>query len=142
MTNSILNNMGIVLNNNCNFCKKEKDSIFHYLWQCQIVQTFWEEFVNFLKDKCENCDRLSLNAILVLFGTDNKIKTDEGFSYILLRAKFFIYNCRIKKIQPNIRGFIQELQYIYKIDKYASYITLDNHKFVNKWAPYMSMLEV
>ena len=134
--------MGIVSNNKCNFCKCEKDSIFHYLWQCKIVQTFWDDFVNFLKEKCENCDRLSLNPILVLFGTDNKTRTDEGFSYILLTAKYFIYKCRIYKTTPSIRNFAKELQYVYTIDNYASKITMKNHQFVNKWAPYINMLEL
>ena len=142
VTNSILLKMGIVSSNKCNFCKTEKDSIFHYLWQCNFAQMFWDDFVHVLKDKCENCERLSLNAILVLFGTDNKTKTDEGFSYILLSAKFFIYKCRLHKTMPNIRNFLKELRHIYTIDQYASKITLNNHQFVNKWASYTNLLDL
>ena len=124
------------------FCKYEKDTIFHYLWQCKIVQIFWGDFVSLMKEKCENCERLSLNAILILFGTDNKTKTDEGFSHILLTAKYYIYKCRINKITLSIRSFVKELQYIYRIDNHVSRITMKNHQFVNKWAPYTNMLEL
>ena len=41
VTNSILNHMNITDSNECNFCQSEKDTIFHHLWKCNHVQTFW-----------------------------------------------------------------------------------------------------
>ena len=81
--------MGIVATNVCNFCQTEKDSVFHYMWQCVHAQTFWSEFERSLHNTCGNCSRLSLNPTLVLFGNDGRTVTDDGFDFILLHAKFF-----------------------------------------------------
>jgi hypothetical protein len=89
VTNSMLCRMKIMNTNVCSFCNVEKDTIFHYLWECNHVQRFWNKLVNYMKENCTNCDRLQLNAILVLCGNDNKTTTDTGFRHILLVAKFF-----------------------------------------------------
>jgi hypothetical protein len=136
VTNSVLKEMGIVANNRCNFCKTEKDSIYHYLWQCEYVKTFWAEFENFLKNKCDHCIRLKLSDILVLFGIDNNVRTDQGFDFILLRAKFFVYKCRINNVKPNFNIFLKELEYLYKIDEYIYRISMQQSKFILKWLQY------
>ena len=88
VTNSILKEMKIIQSNKCSFCDIEKDSILHYLWDCVYSQSFWKDLLICLKDKCRNCDRLRLTKSVVLFGHDHIIKTDKGFDYILLQAKF------------------------------------------------------
>jgi len=52
VTNSILKSMGVTASNECNFCKRERDTIFHYLWECECVQTFWNAFGNYLREIC------------------------------------------------------------------------------------------
>ena len=105
VTNSTLLYMNVVDSNKCNFCLTEKDTILHYLWECNHVQTFWNNFIKLLKEKCVHCDRLNLNATIVLFGKDKHIKTDACFNDILLDANFFIYKCRLNKVKPNIQVF-------------------------------------
>ena len=41
VTNSKLHSMKIVDSNKCNFCHEEKDTILHYLFECQHVHIFW-----------------------------------------------------------------------------------------------------
>ena len=141
VSNSILLKMNIVQSNKCNFCLTEKDSVFHYLWKCTHVQQFWNDFVHLLKSKCNHCDRLKLNASLVLFGQDGNMKTDACFDYILLKAKFFIYKCRMNKIRPNIQHFINEVQQIYKVDKYIHYMEMGVEAFNRKWLLYVNIVE-
>ena len=136
VTNSVLREMKVVSSNLCNFCKAEKDSIYHYLCNCQHVRSFWAEFEQFLKSKCENCNRLKLTDKLILFGYDNNIKTDQGFDFILLHAKFFVYKCRINSVRPVLNTFLKELSYIYKIDQYAYSIQMKQYQFALKWASY------
>ena len=50
VTNSILKNMGVVKNNVCNFCSTEKDTIFHFMCQCEHTQSFWVRFEMCLKE--------------------------------------------------------------------------------------------
>ena len=141
VTNSILQNMGITENNTCNFCDREKDTVFHYLWQCDLVQVFWKDFETCLKEKCLNCDHLTLNASLVLFGLDDKSKTDDGFLFILLHAKHFLYKCRINKSKPTMQTFLKTLTTVRIIDKYIHSLRMECDKFLLKWIPYNGLCE-
>ena len=140
VSNSILMKMNVVQSNKCNFCVLEKDSVLHYLWKCIHVQQFWNDFVNLLKTKCNHCERLRLNAILVLFGKDGNTKTDVCFDYILLKAKFFVYKCRMNKMKPNIQHFINELKQIYKVDKYVHSMEMRVEEFNKKWLLYVNLI--
>ena len=120
-------------------CRK-KDTKIHYLWECPHAQQLWEDFLNLLKEKCAHCERLQLNSIIILFGKDKNTKTDNCFDDILLRAKFFIYRCRINKIKPNIQHFNNELKQIYKIDKYIHSIEMNTDTFHRKWFLYMNLI--
>eukprot|EP00916_Digyalum_oweni_P019568 GHVL01032575.1.p1 GENE.GHVL01032575.1~~GHVL01032575.1.p1 ORF type:complete len:148 (-),score=22.67 GHVL01032575.1:252-695(-) len=91
VTNSMLKDKGVIASNQCSFCNVERDTILHYLWLCEHTQSFGTEFEKHMKEKCQNCSRLALSPTLVLFGYDQKRKTDEGFDYNLLQAKFYIY---------------------------------------------------
>ena len=142
VTNSILKNMRVVENNTCNFCDREKDTVFHYLWQCDHVQTFWKDFENCLKAKCPNCDRLTLNASLVLFGSDGNSKTDECFLFILLHAKHFVYKCRINKCKPTMQIFLKSLTIVRIVDRYVHSLRMEYQKFVLKWIPYNALCEL
>jgi hypothetical protein len=93
-----------------------------------------------MKENCTNCDRLQLNAILVLFGNDNKTTTDTGFRHILLATKFFVYKCRINKIKPIVQMFLQELSIIYKTDQYVYNVNMKYNELVKKWDSYQQML--
>ena len=79
-----------------------------------------------------HCDRLQLNAIIVLFEKDKQTKTDIWFDD--MRAKFFIYKCRINKSKPNVQHFMNEMKYIYNIDKYVHYLEMKSDKFYQNMA--------
>lgn len=140
VTNSVLKDMAVITNNLCNFCKTERNTIVHYLWQCEHAQAFWSDFENYLRNKCGNCVRLRLSPAIVLFGHDNKIKTDAGFDYILLVAKFYVYKCRIANIRPRIQVFLQELD-VHKVDQYIHLITMRSDNYAKKWASYLELLQ-
>ncbi|XP_076472586.1 uncharacterized protein LOC143301988, partial [Babylonia areolata] len=140
VTNSILRRMGLTESEKCNFCNIEKDTIHHYLWECNYIQSYWLELETLLKDKCQVCERLSFNTELVLFGTDDKTKTDEVLNLIILWANFFIYKSRINKIRPTISAFVKEVQYNYRTEKYVSRMEMRYNKFEQKWFPYMGII--
>jgi len=141
VTNSVLKEMGLTPNNMCNFCKTEKDTIIHYLWQCPFSQRFWDQFVRTLKDNCDNCARLVASPTLVLFGSDENIVTDQGFDFLLIQAKFFVYKCRINKIKPDVCMFLKDLKNIYRQDMYAYYMEMNSERFGIKWASYLTLVE-
>lgn len=141
VTNSILKSMRVLSSDLCNFCLQQRDTIFHYLWDCVHAQAFWKSLVQLLKDKCTNCTRLCLNSSLVLFGHDNKTHTDIGFNHILLSAKFFIYRNRILKTKPKLQQFLQELKHIIDNDKYMFRNEFEYDKYIKKWASYTILVE-
>ena len=140
VTNKILSKMGVSQSDNCNFCEVEKDSILHYLWECIQVQEFWSRLLQWIKSKCKHCDKVRLTTELILFGKDNKNKTDKALDTIILNAKYFIYKCRINKIKPTIENFQRELKNIIQCEKYSYYIQMKENKFENKWKLYMPLL--
>ena len=140
VTNNTLKEMGLRQYNHCSFCHNEKDTIKHYLWDCPLVQIFWQQLEQLLRDKCQNCVRLRFNSMLVLFGQDDKTVTDEGFDFIILHAKYYVYKYHIKEQLPTINGFIEYLKYTYKVDKYMYSIDMSNEKFIKKWASYEPMM--
>ena len=141
VTNSILTHMNIAESNVCNFCNIDKDTILHYLWECPFVQTFWNNFLDLLKEKCAHCDRLELNSTLILFGTDHNTKTDICFDDILLKAKFYIYKCRMNKIKPSVQHFVNgDLKQMYKVDKYVHYLEMNIGNFYRKWLLYSNIV--
>ena len=141
VTNTMLSYMNVSDSNKCSFCLTEKDTILHYLWECNHVQIFWNNFVQFLKEKCVHCDRLYLNATIVLFGKDKHTRTDACFDEILLNAKFFIYKCRLNKVKPNTQVFFNnDIKLLYKIDKYLHYQEMQIDKFYKKWRLYTEIV--
>ena len=88
-----------------------------------------------LKEKSFNCAGFSINPALILFGHDGKT-TDEGFDFILLHAKFFVYNCRLNKLKPTLEVFINNWKHINEVDKHVHLMEMTHEKFVKKWTPY------
>ena len=121
--------------NVCNFCLTEKDIPFNFMCPCEHTHFFWVRFETCLKEKSFNCARFSINPTLILLGHDGKT-TDEGFDFILLHAKFFVYKCRLNKLKPTLEAFINNLKHIYEVDKHVHLMEMTYEKFVKKWTPY------
>ena len=142
VTNTVLKEMRMVASDNCNFCERERDSIDHYLWDCPYVHSFWVDLEKRMKEKCENCVRLSLSKELILFGTDGNCTMDEVFELIMLFAKFFVYKCRFNKVKPTVHVFLKELQYKYRIEKHVHCLNMQYYEFQRKWIPYINLIDV
>ena len=89
-----------------------------------------------LKEKSFNCARFSINPTLILFRHDGKTTTDEGFDFILLHAKFFVYKRRLNKRKPTLEYFVNNLRDIHQVDKHVHLMEMTYEKFVKKWTPY------
>ena len=73
----------------------------------------------FWKEKSFNRARFSIIPTLIFFGHDGKTIIDEGFDFILLHAKFFVYKCRLNKLKPTLEALINILKHIYEVDKHV-----------------------
>ena len=134
--------MNVTNTNTCIFCNNERDTVLHYLWECQKIQRFWRDLVNSLKQSCEHCDRLQLNNQLVILGTDGSTQTDNGFDFILLHAKFFIYRSKLNKVEPNVNSFKIYLKHVYAIDKFTYKLEMKIATFNKKWSLYLNFLDL
>ena len=118
----MLKEMGVINNNKCSFCLTAKDTIqllflFFSLFSfflffgggggggCKHSQQFWTRFLVLLKQKCTSCCRLRLSECLILCGVDDDIKTENGFEFILLPAKQYLYKHKTEKLLPNVDIF-------------------------------------
>ena len=63
-----------------------------------------------MQEKSFNCARFSINPTLILFRHDGRTTKDEGFDFIPLHAKFFVYKCRLNKLKLTLEAFINNLK--------------------------------
>ena len=93
-TNRFLFVRNVKDDNSCSFCGEHEESINHLLWNCEIVQNFWNQLENLLLNSCPNIVNLRFDEELVLFGTRQNMYADVIFDLILLLAIYYVYSCK------------------------------------------------
>ena len=79
-----------------------------------------------------------MNEKNVLFSTDDNFKS--GLDFIILYAKYFIYNCRYEKIKPQLCAFRKELKKRYEIEAHNQKLKLTLPDFLSNWADYKPII--
>ena len=138
-TNIVLAKMGIAENDQCSFCTASRDDIAHLFWNCAVVQHFWGDFVNRMKEKCPNASNMKMSAALAILGYDQAIIIDDIAYFIILYAKQFLYKCKLNKCAPNMQALLRMLKYRYQIEEYISRKNMSYEKFVLDWQPYVAL---
>ena len=139
-TNVILKEMGIMQSNVCGFCNQDRDSIVHCLWDCTYVQSFWNDVNNFFQTNCVNAHYLTFSKHLILFGFDKTSRCEKTFDFILLFAKFFIYQMKFENTTPNLLSFRRRLKRRYDIELYNQKLKMNSVAFKTAWACYMPLI--
>ena len=137
-TNRSVSKFIVDQNDLCEFCGSHSETIQHVLWLCSKIQSFWTELSNILNNRCPHIKNLILTEKLVMFGQSTTLKVDEIFQLIILMAKYFIYRCKVQKINLNIKHFMRELYNRFKIEKH---IYQNSEKFKKAWAPYSQLFQ-
>ena len=140
-TNVMLKEMGVAQTDKCSFCKNERESIQHTFWLCQHVHNFWEKLENAFNERCNNVHNLRLTESLVLLGTDQNIKTDSVFYFIILLAKQYVYRCKYKEVVPNLDVFMKLLKNRFRIEQYNARINSKYASLVSSWASYKPLFQ-
>ena len=138
-TNKFLHLCKLVDSPLCTFCNQEEETISHLFWDCHVAQKFWTDFVNLLKSKCVGCADLTVNKILVLFGVDDRLKTDIVIDLFILIAKYYLYKCKLEGTRPIMGVFHTILKHRYLVEKYCSQLCLKSHKFNMDWYRYTTI---
>ena len=75
--NKLLAQIGIIDSDLCSFCKREKENIQHFFWDCTELVSFWQNIQTHILKNSVHLDMR--NVILGLFETEN-LKFNLSFS--------------------------------------------------------------
>ena len=119
-----------------------KETINHIFLRCVDIKSFWEQFQTALNTESSNATTVTLNENFVLFGHDSQIKSDSIFDLIILRAKFYIYTCKINKNIPQLHLFKQYLKNTFDVDKYNAILSMSYDKIAAEWLYYKKLIQI
>lgn len=111
---------GIECNSACVYCQ-ESHSISHSFIHCRWSKKFFSEVIKWFNK--ENDTSYSLNTIELLFGKLSN-EPDPGSSqkmlkklnYVLLFAKYYIYNNKLSSKQGSLNEFTRKLEFKYHLE--------------------------
>ena len=131
--NRVLQKMGIIDSDLCNFCNDHRDSITHYLWFCPIAQQFWNSIKNWIDSMMHINLELSIKTIL--FGdqyAENYSKNNLMNSLIFI-SKHYLHCCKWTKSVPSLSTLKDKIKQREKIEKEIAFQIgkIDTHN--RKW---------
>jgi hypothetical protein len=141
-TNIVLKEIGVVQNIMCSFCRQERESIEHLFWSCTVVRQFWEELEQMINEKCTHASNLKFSNVLILFGHENSVNTDDILDFIILFGKNFIYRCKQNNTKPEISNFTKCLKDRYHIEKFNALLLFESGVFDARWAHYLDLIGI
>ena len=95
-TNCYLKKVKIKDNDLCDFCKIEKEDVYHLFYECNVVRKFWREFECYWNIKTGHPLKLSLKEI-ILGKTDLQ---GDLLNYCILVAKQYILTSKSNYAPP------------------------------------------
>ena len=122
----------------CTFCNKHDETILHLFWECQKVKVFLKSLENVINNRCMHSFNFRFTKSLMIFGYCFDITTDSICDLVILIAKYFIYRCKVQKLNLNIQLFKRELYNRYLVEKI---VNKNSVIFRNKWGPYLNIFK-
>ena len=140
-TEKYLNICKIKNSPNCKFCNDSVETLQHLLWECPIVNQFWQNLLQLIHEKCHHCTRFYFCPEIVLFGLANEIYTDRIMDFIILFAKFYIYKCKLNELRPDILSFLRQLKKRLLVEEKVSEINNKDTWFEREWKMYRRLFD-
>ena len=122
----------------CSFCNKESETIYHLIWDCNIVKEFWHRLILLLRTRCKHMDTLTLDRQHIILGQSENIYSDPVFDLFVLLAKRYIYRSKVQGTHLEIKHFLRELFERYKAEKLISRSSI---QFKDQWEPYSDLFK-
>ena len=120
-----------VTSQQCDLCPHPKQNIFHMLFWCPKLQSFWRKVACF----CANCLNDPPDTVFdvksVFLNCVVESNVGHLINFIVLVAKQYIYACKCKKEEIRFEQFIRNIQELYNVEKYNAQIN-GNIMFHNK----------
>ena len=137
VTNSLLFKIKLKNNTFCYYCHQREETITHLFWQCDKIQQFLKELIQWLKSENIQCDISEEYFILGLM----KNNISEILRFIKLLAKYYIYITRCNQQILLLDVYKRKLRLMFKI--YMD-IFISNNKlveFLEDWRPYQELID-
>jgi len=126
-TNKFLVAANITQSDNCSFCKRSVETIFHLFWSCPKVEKFIKDIITYLRTN---------------FGLTVTIGAGKWFflndmpridALIITLSKYIIHKARLKEVQPSLAAMINALKMEAEKEYFNAQTNNSIAKFENKW---------
>ena len=115
----------------CSFCKREVESLEHLLYYCDVTKTFWEAFCSWLGEFKINSHPFTITEIL--FGVFDVEDDWIILNHLILIAKYYIYTCKLKKVNPSLQVCKAKIRAVYQVEKKIATRRNKLTKHYGKW---------
>ena len=139
--NNRLYHWKIVNTQECEYCKKGKQTVTHFFFDCENAQMLWQKMRKYLSEYIQvDPSTIEINLKNIIL---NKVhpKPNHLCNLIILIAKrtMFVQKCLGKEYSLN--EVVQNVEQMYQIEKFNSSKNNTIERFNEKWAPYMGNQE-
>ena len=125
----------------CSLCLQEEETLDHMFWECDQVQQFWSDFLDWLQSNFKHCRNLMLSKDLIVLGCSDGVHTDKVFNLFILLAKQCIFKAALNKTSPTLPMFVNILKQRFLIEKYNAYINNNYVNFTKDWCLYKDFFQ-
>ena len=139
-TNDLLTKMNIKQNNLCTFCNEEIEKLEHLFWQCNTVNTFWENIQQWIYDK--NDYLINIDKVRAVFGIQSSSKLSIPVNYLLTVTRYYIYNCRLNEHNLTIPGWQFFVKQYLEVEKLIAIKNDTYRKFCTNWEKWLRTFDL
>ena len=93
--------IGYVSIPNCNYCKENRETVHHILFECPFSRRFWTMVSSFLLNRLASCGCLSIRDIMIGILKEGM----DLINYIVILDKTYLWTCRCKGINPIFNNY-------------------------------------
>ena len=140
-TNDYLYKRKVNNSDRCAFCKTERETIRHLLWDCTYTETFWRRILDWIINNTSHLRAFDITEQLVIFGVEVNALTYRALDLIMLMAKHNIFRCKCLKVTPNFLCFSREVKQRAVIQKHIWLMKDNLPMYFSLLAPYFPLIK-
>jgi hypothetical protein len=134
-TNVWLCKIGILDNDLCTFCMKEKETAIHVFANCEVVNSFWQTVTTHFSIIPD------LNVFNKIYGIlDTNTNNYAGINQIMLIAKRYIYKCRCDQSKFSFIALKNMIKDTIKLEYFCAQRASKLEFHFQKWDPFLNLI--
>ena len=103
-------------NDNCSFCKMQKEEIIHLVRNVEHVTLLWKIIEEMLKRHNIVSRNFNINITAALELKQNTSRKLFLLNFCFLVARNYIWNCRANDNKPNFKAYLYQLEKYYQME--------------------------